>query len=253
MGVEGCGYATVIAQAISALLCLVYIAKKFDVLRLHREDFRFSMQSIKKLLALGVPMGLQFSITAIGTIIVQGAINVYGAVYMAGFSAAGKIQNIISTVFIAFGATIATYVGQNRGAGKMDRVRKGVYMTQGMILIWSFVLMAVIHFFGQYLMLIFVDVAASDAEINSELILSFQKGLQGGRAKTFTVNAGAGQHIFYALPTSYGACSFNVGGFDGGFSKVSTFEFTNAQGHAENYDVYKSTNANLGNTTVKVS
>lgn len=100
---------------------------------------------------------------------------------------------------------------------------------------------------------VYWGVAASDAEINSELILSFQKGLQGGRAKTFTVNAGAGQHIFYALPASYGACNFNVGGFDGGFSKVSTFEFTNAQGHAENYDVYKSTNANLGNTTVKVS
>lgn len=163
MGVEGCGYATVIAQGISAWLCLVYIAKKFDVLKLHKEDFCFSMNSVKKLLALGVPMGLQFSITAIGTIIVQGAINVYGAIYMAGFSAAGKIQNIICTVFIAFGATIATYVGQNRGAGKMDRVRKGVYMTQGMIIVWSFVLMPVIHFFGQYLMLIFVD--GSETEV----------------------------------------------------------------------------------------
>lgn len=162
MGVEGCGYATVIAQGISALLCLIYIIKKFEVLRLTKEDFRFSFRSAKKLLSLGVPMGLQFSITAIGTILVQGAINVYGAIYMAGFSAAGKIQNIISTVFIAFGSTIATYVGQNRGAGKMDRVRKGVYMTQIMILVWSVVLMVVIHFFGQYLMLIFVDSAETD-------------------------------------------------------------------------------------------
>ena len=80
MGVEGCGYATVIAQGISALLCLVYIIKKFPVLRLRKEDFRFSFLTIKKLLGLGIPMGLQFSITAIGTIIVQGAINVYGAV-----------------------------------------------------------------------------------------------------------------------------------------------------------------------------
>ena len=63
-----------------------------------------------RLLALGIPMGLQFSITAIGTIIVQGAVNIYGAVYMAGFSAAGKLQNIIVTVFTAFGATVATYV-----------------------------------------------------------------------------------------------------------------------------------------------
>ena len=127
MGVEGCGYATVIAQGISALLCFIYILKKFDILKLKKEDFKVSVPVMGRLLALGIPMGLQFSITAIGTIIVQGAINVYGAVYMAGFSAASKIQNIVSTVFIAFGATIATYVGQNRGAGKMDRVKKGVW------------------------------------------------------------------------------------------------------------------------------
>lgn len=156
-GVEGCAYATVIAQAISALCCLVYINKKFEVLKLKKEDFHFSWFTVRKLLALGIPMGLQFSITAIGTIIVQGAINVYGPVYMAGFSAAGKIQNIICTVFVSFGATVATYVGQNRGAGKMDRVRKGVYLTQGMILLCSFVIMAIIHFLGQYMILIFVD------------------------------------------------------------------------------------------------
>lgn len=162
MGVEGCAYATVIAQGISALLCSVYIIKKFPVLRLKKEDFRFSVNTAKKLLGLGIPMGLQFSITAIGTIIVQGAINVYGAVYMAGFSAAGKIQNIICTVFVAFGATIATYVGQNRGAGKMDRVKQGVRLTQMMILVCSVVLMAVIHFFGKYMIFLFIDPAETE-------------------------------------------------------------------------------------------
>lgn len=162
MGVEGCAYATVIAQGISALLCLVYIIKKFPVLRLKKEDFRFSVNTVKKLLGLGIPMGLQFSITAIGTIIVQGAINVYGAVYMAGFSAAGKIQNIICTVFVAFGATIATYVGQNRGAGKMARVKQGVRLTQMMILVCSVVLMAVIHFFGKYMIFLFIDPAETE-------------------------------------------------------------------------------------------
>lgn len=162
MGVEGCAYATVIAQGISALLCLVYIIKKFPVLRLKKEDFRFSVNTVKKLLGLGIPMGLQFSITAIGTIIVQGAINVYGAVYMVGFSAAGKIQNIICTVFVAFGATIATYVGQNRGAGKMDRVKQGVRLTQMMILVCSVVLMAVIHFFGKYMIFLFIDPAETE-------------------------------------------------------------------------------------------
>ena len=102
-------------------------------------------------------MGLQFSITAIGTIIVQGAVNIYGSVYMAGFSAAGKIQNIIATVFVAFGATMATYVGQNRGAGRMDRVRQGVKDTQIMILIAALVSFLIIHFLAGKLTLIFVD------------------------------------------------------------------------------------------------
>lgn len=169
MGVEGCGYATVIAQGISAVLCLIYIVKKFDILRLKKEDFQISGASVRKLLALGVPMGLQFSITAVGTIVVQGAINVYGAIYMAGFSAACKIQNIVATVFVSFGATVATYVGQNRGAGRMDRVRRGVWLTQIMILVWSVVMMAAVGLFGKYLILIFVS-ASEQAVIDAAMI-----------------------------------------------------------------------------------
>lgn len=89
--------------------------------------------------------------------------------------------------------------------------------------------------------------------LDSAFILTLTKGLQGSKAKTFTVNAGAGKHIYYAVPTRYGTCAFNVGGFDGGFTKAGTIEFTNASGYKENYDIYKSDNANLGNTTVKVS
>ena len=98
-------------------------------------------------------MALQFSITAIGVIVVQGAINVYGENYMAGFSAAGKLQNIFSTVFVAFGATIATYVGQNRGAGKMDRVKQGVRCTQLMIFVYSIFAMLVLYFLGRHMAL----------------------------------------------------------------------------------------------------
>lgn len=172
MGVVGCAYATVIAQAFSAFLCLVYIAKKYEILRLKKEDFRVSFRSMGQLLGLGIPMGLQFSITAIGTIIVQGAINALGAVYMAGFSAAGKIQNMICTVFVAFGATIATFVGQNMGAGKMERVRKGVHITQAMILIWSVVTIAVVHFLGRYLMMVFID--PSETQVMDAAMTYFQ-------------------------------------------------------------------------------
>ena len=157
MGVEGCAYATVIAQGISAVLCLIYIIKKFPILHLKKEDFKISLSAWGRLLALGIPMALQFSITAIGTIIVQGAINVYGENAMAGFSAASKLQNIIMTVFVAFGATIATYVGKNRGAGKMDRVRQGVRCTQFMIWGYSIFAMVLVFFFGKYMTWLFIS------------------------------------------------------------------------------------------------
>ena len=105
----------------------------------------------------------------------------------------------------------------------------------------------------QFLNGIYYGVATTDTEINNAFLPRLTKKLQGGKATTFTVNAGAGQHIFYAVPTRYGNCGFNVGGFDGGFTKVSTFDYTNPSGYNENYDVYKSDNANLGSTTVKVS
>ena len=167
MGVEGCAYATVIAQAISAVCCLIYIIKKFPILHLKKENFEISFTSFRYLLALGIPMGLQFSITAIGTIIVQGAVNIYGSVYMAGFSAAGKLQNIIVTVFVAFGATMATFVGQNRGAGKMDRVKEGMKYTQIMVLIWSVITMIIMFFFGKYMTWLFIDKSQTDVIIVS--------------------------------------------------------------------------------------
>ena len=157
MGVEGCAYATVIAQAVSAVCCMVYIIKKYPILHLEKKNFAFRRGSFAKLLNLGIPMALQFSITAIGTIIVQGAVNVYGAVYMAGFSAAGKIQNIITMVAVSIGATIATYVGQNRGAGRMDRVRAGVKYSWIMLLIWAVIEMVVMYFGGRYFTYLFID------------------------------------------------------------------------------------------------
>ena len=171
-GVKGCGYATVIAQGLSAVLCLVYIAKRFEILHLSGKDFKLSWNSMGKLLGLGIPMGLQFSITAIGTIIVQGAVNVFGAVYMAAFSAAGKVQNIMVTVMVSFGATIATYVGQNRGAGKMDRVHAGVRITLGMELVWSVLMILIMLFAGPLFLQMFVDGSQQDV---LEIAMSYFK------------------------------------------------------------------------------
>lgn len=95
-------------------------------------------------------------------------------------------------------------------------------------------------------------VGTADATINNDFILGLTKGLQSSKVKTFTVNAGEGQHIYFALPVRYGTPVFKVGGFEGGFAKAQTMDFTNASGYSESYDVYKSDQQNLGDTTVEV-
>ena len=97
---------------------------------------------------------------------------------------------------------------------------------------------------------VYWGVAEDKSSFDSAFILGLTKGLQGSKGKTFTVNAGATQHIYYAIPSRYGTPSFKVGGFEGGFAKADTIEFTNASGYAESYDIYKSDNPGLGNTTV---
>lgn len=93
---------------------------------------------------------------------------------------------------------------------------------------------------------------SSSTTYNATLISSLTKTLSDSKARTITVNAGAGEYIYYCLPTRLGVPSFNVGGFDGGFKKVATINFTNSDSYAEDYDIYKSTNANLGNSTVVI-
>ena len=88
---------------------------------------------------------------------------------------------------------------------------------------------------------------------DSNFILALTKVLSNTRARTISVNAGTNQNIYYCLPTRLGTPSFNVGGFDGGFKKVSTISFTNSSGYSENYDIWKSDNTNLGNVSVKIS
>lgn len=95
--------------------------------------------------------------------------------------------------------------------------------------------------------------AAASGAIDNSFLQSLTKSLQSGRGKSFTVTANAGQYIWYACPTSYGTPSFKVGGFDGGFSKVSTLDYTNVNGYTTSYQVWRSDNTGLGTTTVSVS
>ncbi len=125
-GVEGAALATVIAQGISGVLCLFYIIKKFPILRVSGSEWRLDAGQIRKLTGMGVPMGLQFSITAVGSTILQSAVNVLGSGAVAAVTAGSKVQMILTVPMETLGVTIATYVGQNLGAGKIERVQAGV-------------------------------------------------------------------------------------------------------------------------------
>lgn len=157
MGVEGAAYATIISQAFASFLCLGYMLKKYPILRLKKEDTRIVVKSMKRLIGMGTPMGLQFSITAIGTMVVQVALNGLGPIYIAAFSACGKIQNIVTQPFPSLGTSMATYVGQNTGAGRLDRVRDGVRANFILTLICSVVSMIAILAFGDVLVKMFVS------------------------------------------------------------------------------------------------
>lgn len=94
---------------------------------------------------------------------------------------------------------------------------------------------------------------SAEATLDSAGILGLaSSALASSKARNFTVNAGAGEYIYYAIPSSFGTPTFNVGGFDGGFSKVATVSHQNASGHTQNYDVWRSVNPSLGNTSVTV-
>ena len=126
MGVAGAGYATVLSQFISGLLCLLYMMKKFPILHLQKKDWVFRRATCLHLLKVGAPMAFQFSITAIGVITLQGAVNSFGSSVTAGFTAASKVETLTQQLMSTLSTTTATFVGQNLGAGKMHRIREGV-------------------------------------------------------------------------------------------------------------------------------
>lgn len=126
MGTAGAAYATVIGQGVSAMLCFLYIRLKFPLLRISRKDFYRDGPACVRLLALGVPMAINYSITAVGTMILQAAINVFGSSVVASYTAASKIINLTTQTMPALGTTAATYCGQNLGAGEYKRIYKGM-------------------------------------------------------------------------------------------------------------------------------
>lgn len=157
MGVAGAGWATVISQGISAVLCFIYIRRSFPILRFEKSELKFEGKRLLALAKIGVPMGLQFSITAVGSIILQSAVNSLGKVAVAAVTAAGKMQNMIVAPMETLGITMATYAGQNLGAGNLGRITKGVNCAFVSGFVYSAAALLIIWLFSAPLCLMFVD------------------------------------------------------------------------------------------------
>lgn len=157
MGVAGAGWATLLSQLISGLLCLRHMAVHFPVLHLKREDLRPDGCYIRHLLSMGLPMGMQYSITAIGSILLQTSVNSLGAAAMAAMTAGSKVSMFAVCPFEAIGSTAATYAGQNIGAGKPERVREGVKDAAILGVGYSILILGVLALFGGGLTKLFLD------------------------------------------------------------------------------------------------
>ena len=163
MGVEGPAIATVLAQGISGIICLFYMYRKFPVLHASRDEWKPELHYMGKLCFIGIPMGLQYSVTAIGSLVLQTAVNGLGAMVVAGVTAAQKINMFISCPIESLGQTMAPYAGQNMGAGKIDRIGKG--LKSAVLMGWgvSIICFLIAVLFGKQLTLLFVD--ADETEI----------------------------------------------------------------------------------------
>ena len=157
MGAAGAAVATVVSQGVSGLLCLVYIVKCVPVLRMSRDDWRPSGHLLKMQMRIGIPMALQYSITAIGTMMVQSSLNILGSTLVAAYTAAGKIEQVVSQAYVALGTTLATYSAQNIGAGDVPRIRRGFRATTWIGVIYSFAAAALVMTVGKYMTYLFVS------------------------------------------------------------------------------------------------
>ncbi len=157
MGVRGASVATVFSQFVSGVLCFIYVKRSFPILHITKDTRKPDFKYMRKLLGNGLPMAMQFSITAIGSVMLQSCVNGLGADAIAAVTIGGKTQLMITLPSETIGATMATYCGQNLGAGKYDRIKKGV--GRGVILAacYTAIGFCVANFLGPYISLLFID------------------------------------------------------------------------------------------------
>lgn len=206
MGVAGAGWATVISQMVSGVLCLIYMIKRFDILHLNMDELKFDRYYIGRLCGMGIPMGLQYSITAIGSILIQTAVNGLGSAYVAAVTAGSKVSQLLCCPFDAMGSTMATYGGQNIGAGKVKRVKSGLAACSLLGTVYAVLGFCIIMLAGRNIAMLFVNDTGGGSV---EEILSL--------AQQFMLVNGA----FYIPLAFVNIVRFLIQGM--GFSKVAIF------------------------------
>lgn len=170
-GVQGAAWATVISQGVSGVCCLFFMVRKFEILRIRRDEWAPNRHLMGTLCGMGIPMGLQYSITAIGSVILQSATNTLGSDAVAAVTAAGRISGFLACPFDAMGSTMATYGGQNIGAGRLDRIGQGlkscIFLGAG----YSVIALCVTVFAGSSLAALFLDAGETAIIANARLFL----------------------------------------------------------------------------------
>ena len=171
MGVAGAALATVISQAISAILSFVYIRKRVPLLHIQKEEWSINPHYFQVLMVMGVPMGLQYSITAIGSVMLQTSVNTLGSVYVAAQTAGGKVSVFFCTPFDALGSTMATYGGQNIGAGKIRRLDSGLKAASVLGCAYAVIAAILLSVFSDQLTGMFLSEAQAEVIAHSHLLL----------------------------------------------------------------------------------
>ncbi len=164
MGVRGAAVATVISQLVSGVGCLAVMVKNFPILRMSREERVFRPRFATHMMSIGIPMGLQFSITAIGSVIAQWSVNGISVAAVAAMTAGSKISMFFCCIFDSLATTMATFAGQNMGARKIDRVTKGLNAAAILGTIYCVLALAVIWLFGKQMLSLFLN-PATEAEV----------------------------------------------------------------------------------------
>lgn len=163
LGVAGAALATVAAQVFAGIGSFLYMRKKFELLKLSKSDWKPSSFIYLRLCAMGLPMGLQYTITAIGSVVIQTAVNSFGEATVAGVTASQKLYSLISCPLEALGATMATYAGQNAGAGRFDRINRGVFAAAVTGFAISAAMFGLVWLVGDQMILLFIDAGETAA------------------------------------------------------------------------------------------